>query len=176
MFFRHTIMPLLLCIGIYLTLRDKVFLLISQENFPVLYQCLKAIQDYCMPLRSLPNWLLYSLPDGLWTYAFSSYFVFNFNRRPYTPKHLFYILLCPVLSISFEISQQFQGTPGTYDVDDLWCCVLGGMLPFFIQKISEINFYIKPIRSNPRRKSRRGQPLTRDKNKERRPNQAEAPA
>ena len=129
---RHTIIPLLLCITTYILLRDKVFLIINQDHLHVLYQLVKGIQSYLMPLRALPNWVMYSLPDGLWTYAFTSYFVINFDNRPYTPKKLLYLLFCPILSISFEITQYFHLLPGTFDINDLLCYISGGTLPYFL--------------------------------------------
>lgn len=71
----------------------------------------------------LPTWVSFHLPDGLWTFAFSSLLLILWRRR--IDKESFLWLCLPlVTAIVLEL------TFGTFDYQDLWFILAGGLLPF----------------------------------------------
>lgn len=72
---------------------------------------------------SLPDWVVYSLPDGLWMCSF-----FLAMRviwlRDNSRLSLYTTLILPVFIVLTEILQYFNFFPGTYDVIDLICYIL----------------------------------------------------
>jgi hypothetical protein len=127
----HTICVLSFAVLIYVLFRSKTITVLGLKNYPYIYSIMKDLQLYCKPLKSaLPEWFIYSLPDGLWTYAFTSYAVIRLRNDPTSSFKTFYLLFTPVLSISLEISQKFHLFPGTFDFVDLFFDFLGSILPF----------------------------------------------
>ena len=77
----------------------------------------------------LPEWVLYSLPDGCWTLAFTSFILQN------TAKKLTPWLLFPItMSVGAEIGQWAKMIPGTFDTTDLLFCTFGVGLSFLKTK------------------------------------------
>lgn len=70
-----------------------------------------------------PAWATFHLPDGLWTYAFSSLLLILWRRR--IDKESIAWLCIPLLTaVILEL------TFGTFDFQDLWFILAGGLLPF----------------------------------------------
>lgn len=133
LYIKHTIIPLVLCFCIYILFRTKVFLIIDQRFMTTLYFITRDIQSYFEFLKDiLPEWFLYSLPDGLWSYAFTSYFVIRLHFDENSLGKICYLVFCPLLSIIFELGQNYYIFPGTFDYTDLWLQVMGSILPFVI--------------------------------------------
>lgn len=65
------------------------------------------------PNAQLPDWLLYSLPDGCWVYAFTSWMLIIWAR--FSP----WVLVALTLAIGSELGQLFSIVPGTYDNVDI---------------------------------------------------------
>lgn len=81
---------------------------------------------------ALPEWLLYSLPDGLWLYAFLSAITYIWKDNPY-PLTIWVISIVSGTTLS-EILQAFQILKGTFDWNDLSAyglALLAFLLPHF---------------------------------------------
>lgn len=82
----------------------------------------------------IPNWIIYSLPDGLWVYSFSAmlYLIWRENFK-ITQKIFFFpfIVLC-----GMELLQLIKIINGTFDIIDIFTSlIMYGLL------IININFY-----------------------------------
>lgn len=66
----------------------------------------------------LPDWFLYSLPDGLWLYAYMLFIRSLWNTGNSNLKTLF-LLLLPTLAFTFEALQFLSLYQGTGDVVDV---------------------------------------------------------
>ncbi len=66
----------------------------------------------------LPDWFLYSLPDGLWLYAYMLFIRALWNTGNSNLKTLF-LLLLPILAFTFEALQFLSLYQGTGDVGDV---------------------------------------------------------
>ena len=94
-----------------------------------------GLSSYIVQIRecvvvSPPDWIVYSLPDGLWMYSF-----FLAMRaiwlKDYSRLSLYTTLILPIFIVLTEILQYFNMFPGTYDAIDLICYTL----PIFIYLI-----------------------------------------
>jgi hypothetical protein len=82
----------------------------------------------------IPNWIIYSLPDGLWVYSFSAmlYLIWNENYKS-IQKILFlpFIVLC-----GMEILQFLKIINGTFDIIDVFVSLI-----MYVLLIINIKFY-----------------------------------
>lgn len=64
----------------------------------------------------LPDFLVYSMPDGLWLFSYILLIgvIWNFNYH----RCLFMIMLLPVYAITHEILQLYHLVPGYFDILD----------------------------------------------------------
>jgi len=79
------------------------------EELGVLHP-IKELREITNPIKSyIPNWIYFSLPDGLWTYSFTSAFLL------FEDKGKYWLALPFVLSVGVEILQYLELFKGTYD-------------------------------------------------------------
>jgi len=76
----------------------------------------------------LPGWVLYSLPDGLWTYAYTSLMVNIWHTSEKSNIKLFWLLSGVLLAIGTEFGQLFGLLVGTFDVLDIYFYIMGFLL------------------------------------------------
>ena len=72
----------------------------------------------------LPSFVLFSVPDGLWAFAFTQAMVVVWSGR-WSRASAPWILLGPALAIGSELGQAAGVVPGTFDVVDLLALSLG---------------------------------------------------
>ena len=73
--------------------------------------------------NQIPNWVYFSLPDGLWIYSFTSAIIIYWNNDD---KKIRLWLLIPIASgIFIEILQGLKLFSGTFDYLDLTFSILG---------------------------------------------------
>ena len=87
----------------------------------------------------IPEWILFSLPDGLWIFSYVSLMLFIW-KNSVSIKNIFWISIIPILAIGSEIGQLFGLVSGTFDFADLLLYLFGMTLPFI--------FYYKSIKLN----------------------------
>lgn len=83
--------------------------------------------------KSLPDWFLFSLPDGLWTFSYVCLMLYIWKNE-ISKQNLIWITLIPLIAIFSEIAQIFHLIKGTFDINDLIFYILGLTLPFIIFK------------------------------------------
>lgn len=89
----------------------------------------------------IPDWILLSLPDGLWLFSYVCLMLCIWGNS-ITIKNFFWITIIPTIAIASEIAQYFKLLQGTFDPLDLLLYALGGTLPLIIFKNS-INYKLK---------------------------------
>jgi hypothetical protein len=96
------------------------------------------------PIKSsLPTWIYYSLPDGLWTYSFSSVYLLIWRKEIGNGE---YWLLIPLITgCLFEILQGLKLFEGTFDPVDLILSLLALILSIIINSIIQKNEKQKQI-------------------------------
>jgi|APGre2960657505_1045072.scaffolds.fasta_scaffold38147_2 hypothetical protein len=112
----HCLTPLLIGGLLYILFRStdirmfKWFSIIGLDNLIYLLR-----EVFFQFKNDLPCWTYYSLPDGLWVYAFTSSLLILWNGR------LTFWLSLPLLTGTFvEIAQGLKIFPGTFDILDLF--------------------------------------------------------
>lgn len=127
----HVVLPLLIGSLIYVLFRSESLIVFNWLGYLGILEHIREFRELLNSFKYvLPNWVIYSLADGLWVYAFVSAYLIYFK--------IDYWLIVPfLLSIGIEILQYFQFFQGTFDVLDLIYFIIGYTLPFLLLK----NFY-----------------------------------
>ena len=79
----------------------------------------------------LPNWFLFSLPDGLWLFSYTSLILLIW-RNKIDRENFIWIVIIPILIILSELGQLLNIVPGTFDLVDILLYSLGVILPILI--------------------------------------------
>jgi hypothetical protein len=91
-----------------------------------------ALRKLTFPFApKIPEWILFSLPDGLWIFSYVNLMLCIWNNVVCF-KNLFWVLIIPLLAIGSEIGQGLGLIPGTFDLADLLLYILGMTLPFLL--------------------------------------------
>jgi hypothetical protein len=102
-----------------------------------------SIREHLSPTREfLPDWFVFSLPDGLWVYSFSFTLLLIWGDNL---KVAFTWLLLPFLLGSVvEILQYYKYISGTFDYADLILCVIAipiSILNYKLMKNEKKSFF-----------------------------------
>lgn len=138
-FILNIILPLFLGLLVYALFRQRdLFLQDLLPSFLNLEVARKAVADV-----ALPEWMIYSLPDGLWLYAFNSFgwMIAKGNaRRSAIGLFPFFI------AVFSEFAQYFHWICGTFCPVDLFFYFLSAFMAFTRSKSTATNIfnYLKP--------------------------------
>lgn len=121
---------------IYCVFRTKSLLLFDWIRFLSLEAPIDLIRTISYDSMSIiPNWLLFSLPDGLWVFSYSCLiwciWDFKLNRG-----NIFWFALLPGLALGSEVMQLFRVLSGTFDCVDMLAYITGFLAPLFIFNIN----------------------------------------
>ena len=94
----------------------------------------------------LPAWVIYSLPDGLWMFAFamSALSIWNFKLNDTSGKWIYSVIF---IGIGFELMQGFVNRMGVFDWKDLFIMIVSASIAitlFTNKKATEKNIIINP--------------------------------
>ena len=117
---------------IYIAFRQDTLKMFSWFDSINLSAVISKLRLFTLPLSDyLPNWFLYSLPDGLWLFSYLSVLLVVWDNV--ISKHnIHWLLLVSVVAIFSEIGQFFKIVPGTFDIFDLIFYLGGTVLPILI--------------------------------------------
>jgi hypothetical protein len=123
----HVLAPLAAGIAIYLLWRTSALRVFGWIDMAGLAEPLARLRALAAPVgRALPTWARYSLPDGLWVYAVTSFMCRVWERGP-SGRRALWISAGPAMAIGWEMAQLVKLAPGTFDALDLvWCAVAAG--------------------------------------------------
>ena len=85
----------------------------------------------------LPKWFLYSLPDGLWAFAYALLIIGIWMRSGFRARWFWYASV-PLLGLGFEMLQTSHLISGTFSMlDRAFCCtgIILGAIPGFFNDI-----------------------------------------
>ena len=120
--------PLLVAIGIYIAFRTQLPpLLLKVTNWISL-----ELPIYDLGLSW--GWLVYNLPDGLWSFSFTNFIILSTQDNSHAIRN-FYLSVGIFLMVASEFA---QGTllSGTYDPLDIVAISLGVLISFLVLKHS----------------------------------------
>lgn len=97
---------------------------------------LDALRDRSLSLSSLlPKWLLFSLPDGLWAFAFTLLVLSIWSGSNSLLRYFWYLSI-PLLVFGFEILQLTGALRGTFCLNDILLSAMGIALGVIIVKVN----------------------------------------
>lgn len=121
---------------IYVLFRSSSLLMFSWYKNIGLDGVLNGLRKSTIPFaENIPEWILFSLPDGLWIFSYVCLILFIW-KNSVSLKNLFWILIIPILAIGSELGQFFGLITGTFDLTDLLLYIFGMTLPFIFFKKS----------------------------------------
>lgn len=132
--FLHAILPIFIGGSIYVTYRHNSITMFKWLELLSLTDIVSTLREYLSPTREfIPDWVVFSLPDGLWVYSFSSSFliIWQDNFSSAIPWLLFPLLL----GAFAEILQYFTILSGTFDLVDFYFCLIAPFLSILIFKL-----------------------------------------
>tara|TARA_B110000027_G_C15877869_1_gene194055 strand:- start:14 stop:496 length:483 start_codon:yes stop_codon:yes gene_type:complete len=119
---------------IYLLFREKSLLMFDWLDIYFSFIDIEALRNSVKDLRPfLPEWFLFSLPDGLWIFSFVSILMFTWDNI-ITRHNFLWIIGVPILAIFSELGQINNFIPGTFDTIDLLFYIFGLLIPIFLFK------------------------------------------
>ena len=119
---------------IYIAFRSSSIILFKWMDYLLLIEPIENLRIVTLPYKEyLPDWFLYSLPDGLWMFSYSC-IVLVIWKRKITKHSLLWLVSLPVISIFCEILQYYHYINGTFDVIDIILFIFGALLPILINK------------------------------------------
>ena len=119
---------------IYIAFRISSIILFKWIDYIVLIDPVENLRIVTLPYKEyLPDWFLYSLPDGLWMFSYSC-IVLVIWKSKITKYSLLWLLSLPMISILFEALQYYDYINGTFDVIDIIFFIFGSLLPILINK------------------------------------------
>jgi len=80
---------------------------------------------------NIPNWVRYSLPDGLWIFSYVSLIIIIWGHK-YCTTNIFWIFILPIIAIFSELGQVIGFVPGTFDPCDLFIYIFSTLLPIML--------------------------------------------
>ncbi len=110
----HVCVPTFIGASIYLLFRTPSLLVFNWVESVGLDTHLMALRDSVSGVQ-LPDWLLYSLPDGVWVYAITMWMLIIWDGAP----PWFWLLLGVVLALGAELGQAIGLVQGTYQHLDM---------------------------------------------------------
>jgi hypothetical protein len=137
--FVHCVLPTLFGGMIYVLFRPLSLKMFDWFEFIGFMDPILSMRAASKNYLLLPDWFYYALPDGLWTYAFTSSFILIWGNS----TGLKYWLAIPLfLSLIPEVLQFFNLLTGTFDWNDLLFQLFGfisSIVYFKVLKASVIN-------------------------------------
>jgi len=117
---------------IYLFFRTDTLLIFKWLAIFSIDETLFGIRELTQNIKPhLPNWIIFSLPDGLWVFSYVSLTLLLWNNI-ITRANFMWVFLIPTIAISSELGQLFKIVQGTFDITDIFFYVVGTILPILI--------------------------------------------
>jgi len=130
-FFLNVFAPVFVGGLIYALWRKSTLLFFSWFEYVGIDSTVFLLRSGVIGLGTLPDWLLFCLPDGLWVYAFTVFMAGLWKGYLGSGRFCF-VCLGLALAIVGEIGQFFGLIQGTYDVLDVVFSLFGFLLAIFV--------------------------------------------
>jgi hypothetical protein len=103
---------------IYLLFRPKEIVLFRIIDLFELTEGVQNLRNLFLPIKKiLPTWVIFSLPNALWVYSMSVFFIYIWQNNPIEKK--LWLRLSWSAAVGFEVLQLFKLIPGTFSFLDL---------------------------------------------------------
>ena len=131
--FTLAVASLILGSSIYLFSRNTSNIVYHISDRMEVSSQVEAIRDL---VPALPSWFLYSLPDGLWMFSFSTITlaIWGFQR---SREAIVWFSAALAIGVLMEFLQALATLPGQFDWRDLVCIFFGAFAPLCFTYKSE---------------------------------------
>jgi hypothetical protein len=82
----------------------------------------------------LPEWIVYSLPNGLWAFAYASLITMIWGKSKSWLKYL-WMASIPVFVLGYEVLQYAMIIPGTFSIQDMVFGIAGLIIGIIVGSI-----------------------------------------
>lgn len=117
---------------IYLTYRSRNLLMFQWIEVIGITDIIEPIRQYGQTI-SIPQWIKYSLPDGLWLLSYLMIIDIIWYNTPTNTSKNYWISILPLTAIGSEIIQLLIPYIGTFDIIDLLCYINAIILYYFLK-------------------------------------------
>ena len=115
---------------IYIFWRSETLMMFAWLEYLGLEKFIRSMRDITLEL-SLPNWVLFSLPNALWLFSGLLLFDFIWGSEASVSK-LFWFSIFWMIAICTEMSQALRLIPGTFDWQDMTFIILAGFFALLL--------------------------------------------
>jgi hypothetical protein len=132
----HVLLPIIIGGGIYTLWRKPTLQMFMWYRELGLETTIAHLRELAADTRhSIPYWVLFSLPDGLWVYALTAFMTIiwqgsnsSINRTGWLTSGLF-------LGAGSEVGQLAGVIPGTFDLTDFLICCIATATAVFVARL-----------------------------------------
>ena len=128
--FLHVILPLLTGGLIYILFRADSLLMFRWFDKLGAGDFINSCRQHTVGQFTLPTWVVYSLPDALWIFSFTSLMIAIWKGK-FSIHSVFWVFIAPTIGLLSEIGQAFHFVRGTFDITDLTLILIASTLPFY---------------------------------------------
>lgn len=133
LYFIHIYFPILIGAIIYTFFRaDKLFIFLLYEKL-FFSEYLAVIRQYTMNWY-MPDYIVYTLPDALWVYAFTIFLYTIWLFEKPSKWRAFFLSIPLMLGVGSEIGQYFFPVLGTFDWVDFGSMLFSYLLAYNMTK------------------------------------------
>ena len=131
---------------IYILLRPSLPVFSNWIVFSTVYDLLISFRQNSLLIENtFPSWIIYSLPNGLWAFAYAILITGIWSESKSNIRY-FWMISIPILVLGFEILQKIKIVRGTYCMQDLAFGLLGAIIGIIIGiYITKLNYHEKEI-------------------------------
>lgn len=122
------LIPLLIGGIIYILFRSDNLTMFNWFNTLGLATIIDMWRQTTIGHINLPAYLVFSVPDALWIFAFTNLMLIIWQDR-LSKNSIFWIMLAPTIGIFSELGQIFKIIPGTFDIIDLTLILIATSVP-----------------------------------------------
>jgi hypothetical protein len=120
---------------IYLLFRPDSLLMFSWLEFINLREPLESVRTFTLSYsKTLPDWLVFSAPNGLWMLSFSLYLLAIWKNVK-RPEYLSWLILLSIIAVISEFLQLGKFISGHFDIVDIAAYVIGASSVYFAHSI-----------------------------------------
>lgn len=136
----NSIISLLLGTFIYIFFRASSLKIFSWIKIFGIDLSNSDFRKYCLlKINNIPKWVIYSLPDGLWTFSYVAMMLGIWDSKV-NKRSIIWIALIPLIAVISELGQKIKIISGTYDQTDLLFYFIGFVTPILYLSINQLNF------------------------------------
>lgn len=117
---------------IYASFRSKSLLFFDWfEKINLSFIILQIRRTFFVYKDFLPNWFLFSLPNGLYTFSYTTFMIALWGNESGKIRYIWFFII-PFVMICSEFGQSIGFIKGYFDFTDLIFYILGTISPLFL--------------------------------------------